>query len=312
MAAPIIIEGKQVGRLKASWLLFKESWRFLSLDREMLWVSPITVLLNIFLLGIIFGLVILVSMSAGTSLQETHLSNGVGYAMMFAVYVAGAFSLALGQAAIVHTVYTRIHGGDATLGESLRTAFSHAGSLFVWSLITSTVGMVLHTISERSKIVRQIVIALLGTAWAILTYFVVPAMLIEKKSAFAAIPRSTSVFKQTWGETLVSNFSLGAVFFLAHMLVLLSFIGLAVVSLSTKNIAMFFAVCTLVIIWIIVASIVHSTLNAVLRTLLFIYATENIVPQNFNPELLSAMLYRRTQTFTPAPVSQSAVDQIAQ
>jgi hypothetical protein len=311
MATPIVLEGKQVGRLTASWLLFKESWRFLSLDREMLWVSPITIALDIFLLGIIFGAVVIVSISSGVALDGAQISKGMMYAMVFAVYVAGAFSLSLGQAAIVHTVYTRIHGGDATLGQSLRVAFAHSGALFLWSCITSTVGLILQALS-RHKLLGYIVAVILGAAWGVLTYFVVPAMVLDKKSAFGSIARSTSVFKQTWGETLVSNFSLGATFFLAHVLVLLSFIGLAVVSLSSQNIPMFLVVCTLVIVWIVLSSVIHSTLNAVLRTLLYIYATENIVPQNFNPELLSAMLYRRTQTPVAVLASQPTGDQVMQ
>lgn len=291
MATPIVIEGKQVGRLRASWLLLKESWRFLSLDREMLWISPLTVLLNIFLLGIVVSVVFFVAVTSG-AISDESWPRSAEYAVVFAVYVCGAFSLALGQAAIAHTVYTRVHGGNATFGQSLRTAFSRAGSLFVWSLITSTVGLVLHAIAERSKMLGQIVIALLGAAWGLVTYFVVPAMVIDKKTAFASIPRSATVFKQTWGQTLVSNFTLGAVFFVAHLVVLLSFVGLCIVAASYRNAPLLIVLCVLGVLWIILASIVHSTLNAVLRTLLYIYATENIVPTNFNPELLSSMLSR--------------------
>jgi hypothetical protein len=219
--------------------------------------------------------------------------------VLFICYVVGAFSLSLGQAAIVHTVYTRLHGGNATLGQSLGVAFSHTGSLLVWSCITSTVGVILHALSKH-KIAGLVVAAILGTAWGILSYFVVPAMVIDKKSAFGSIPRSAAVFKATWGETLVSNFSLGLVFFLAHFLVLLAFLGLTFVTLSTGTVALFILLVVLVVIWMIVASIVHSTLNAVLRTLLYVYATEDVVPQNFNPELLSAMLQKRAATFTPS------------
>lgn len=316
MATPIILEGKQVGRLRASWLLFKESWRFLSLDREMLWVSPITVLLNLFLLGIILGVVFLLLSANGSAVSDADVPSGFGYLILFLCYVAGAFSLALGQAAIVHTVYTRMHGGNATLKQSLKVAFSHAGSLFLWSCITSTVGVVLQFLSNQGKgvglIVSKIIAALLGATWSILTYFVVPAMVVDRKSAFASIPRSASVFKHTWGETLVGNFSLGAVFFLAHLLVLLSFIGLSVVTLSMRNIPLFIALCVLVVIWLVVSSIVHSTLNAVLRTLLYIYATENVVPQNFNPELLSAMLQKRVNSYAPAVFPPPPSAQVAE
>jgi hypothetical protein len=311
MATPIILDGKQIGRLKASWLLFKESWRFLSLDREMLWVSPLTLCLNLFLLGIVFGGYIVVTAASGATLSDAHVATGMQYLGLFICYVVGAFSLSLGQAAIVHTVYTRLHGGDATLGQSLGVAFSHTGSLLVWSCITSTVGVILHALSKH-KIIGLIVSALLGTAWGILTYFVVPAMIIDKKSAFGSIPRSAAVFKATWGETLVSNFSLGLIFSLAHLIVLVSFLGLTFITLNSGNVVLFIVLVVLVVIWMIVASIVHSTLNAVLRTLLYIYATENVVPQNFNPELLSAMLQKRVSSFAPNSFTPPPTNQVTQ
>jgi len=42
-------------------------------------------------------------------------TSGVGeYVFYFFIYLIGAFTLALSQAGVAHTVYTRVHGGDAT------------------------------------------------------------------------------------------------------------------------------------------------------------------------------------------------------
>lgn len=292
---PVIIHGQQVGRLRASWLLFKESWRFFKADPEMFWVPIIFSIINLVLLGAVVGISTLLYLSAGITSEE-QVSEFLTYLFLFAVYVVAAFTFALSQAAIVHTVYTRAHGGDATLRESLRVAFSHKGSLFLWALITSTVGIVLHYVAERSRVLGKIIVWLIGAAWAVLTYFVVTAVVLEKQSAFQAVKRSGHVFKTTWGETFVSNISLGLVFFLAHFFALVVFVGFIVLAAATGITGVYLVAFVALALWFFVAILVHEVLQAVLKTLLYIYATEQSVPGNFDQELLQAMLVRQSHT----------------
>jgi hypothetical protein len=295
--------------LRASWLLFKESWRFLAADKEMLFIPLIATVLNIFLFGILITIGAMVSTGMGGDQLFTGDSlSRVDYVFVFAFYVVGAFTLAISQAGIIHTVYTRAHGGNATLGQSLSAAFSHSGSLFVWSLITSTVGLFLRVVSDRSELIGKIVAAVAGAAWAIATFFVVPAMVIDKKSAFASIPHSLTVFKQTWGETIVSNFSLGLFFFMAHMLALLSFVGLIIAGVSIKSLPLILLACVLIVLWLVVTALIQAALQGVIKTLLYMYATENTIPSNFNAELLQAMMTRRGVA-PVAPVSVSEQQQ---
>jgi Family of unknown function (DUF6159) len=302
---PIIINGQQIGRLKASWILFKEAWGFLRSDKEMIWIPVITTLLNLFLFGILVTAFIL---SVGiTSVESTQTINKyLDWGFIFGAYVIGAFTLALAQAAIANTVYTRIKGGDATLGQSLSAAFSHWFPLFIWSLITSTVGLILRVIAERSNLLGKIIAALLGAAWGILTFFVVPAMVIDKKSPFASVKKSSQVFRATWGETLATNISLSLTFILAHVLVLMSVIGLmfvvSVLALPSLN---YIVLAVAYLIWFVLAILVASVLDSVLRTLLYVYAAEGIRPANFNADLLDNMLKKTIPTqpavLTPVP-----------
>ena len=193
----------------------------------------------------------------------------------------------------MHTVYTRIHGGNATLGQSLKTAFSHSATLFVWALITSTVGIILQNISQRSQLLGKIVAGLLGAGWAVVTFFVIPAVVITKKSAFDAIPHSLSTFRRTWGETLVSNIGLGVAFFLMYLVAIAAVVGLIIGGVQLGNSWLIIVAIVLGVAWIIFASLAQSALQGILKTLLYVYATEDRVPSNFNSELLEAMLVRQ-------------------
>ncbi|MEY2665482.1 MAG: hypothetical protein RLZZ480_587 [Candidatus Parcubacteria bacterium] len=304
---PIIINGQRIGKLRASWLLLKEAWRYLQADKELLAIPLISAILGIILLGaIITGFLL------SSGLEAIVPKEGQGLTLLqtgfvFGIYIVCAFSAAIGQAGISNTVFTRAHGGNATLGNSLKVAFAHWPSLFLWSVITSTVGVVLNSIAERSKLLGKIVVALLGSAWSVLTYFVVPAMVIDKKSAFASIGTSTSVFKRTWGETLVSNITLGAAFLIIHVAALCLFIGVVVLSIVLDVPIVTLPAFVLYFIWLFLAVLTSSALDGILRTLLYIYASESTYPPNFNSELLSQMLVRATPVPTAVPTVSPSV-----
>lgn len=284
------LNGEPVGRVKAGWLLFKEAFRFMWADKEMLWVPVIAALANMLLLGAIIALIVAVVLSTSEAALEKY---PVEYLFMFLVYLAGAFTLSLSQAAVAHMVFVRAHGGDATLGQALTKAFSHWGNLFIWSAITATVGLVLRAIYDRSELLGKIITAVLGAAWGVMTYFVVPAIVIDNKKPVDSIKKSALVFKQTWGESLVSNISFGLLFFLAYLFVIVSLGGLVVAAYAFDTFALIIVAFVLFVIWIIAFALVSSSISAVLRVLLYIYATEGTVPENFNRELLEKMLARK-------------------
>lgn len=291
-STPIVVGGKRIGRIRASFLLLTETFRFFWSDKEMLLVPIIATVAQLFLIGLVFVTVIV---PAGLFLETTETSaqaiSPLEYLYLFIFYVIGAFTVASSQAVITHIVYTRVRGGNASLGDGLAMVPKHFFSLLVWACITSTVGLLLRSIAERSQLLVKVLVALLGAAWSVLTYFVVPAIVIDNKSVLGAISHSGGVFKRTWGETLVSNTSLS-------LAITLSFIGLIVVLggvlFVTGGSVEALIICGVIfIVAILVATIVGSILSSVLRTLLYVYANEQIIPANFNKELLENILVRK-------------------
>ncbi len=298
--APIVLNGQKIGRFRASKLLFTETFRFFWADREMLWVPFIALIAQFFILGVA---IVAVCIPAGMFAEgaENVPLTAPEYGALFVLYVISAFVLAFSQAVITHIVYTRIHGGDATLGDGMKVAASHMSALFIWACITSTVGIILRSIAERSQLLVKILVAVMGAMWSVLTYFVVPAIVIDKKSAFSAIGHSGNVFKRTWGETLIANISLGLIFATFFFVLIFALIGVAVFAGVSFEFVLFGGGVLFVVI--ILASLLSSVLESVLRTLLYVYASEHIVPQNFNQELLESMLGRRpVSTPIPEPV----------
>src|SRR2546427_298024 len=88
------------------------------------------------------------------------------------------------------------------------------GRIAGWALVTATVGLILRAIAERFGFIGKIIAGAIGAAWGIVTYLVVPVLVFEKLRPWAAVKRSGSLLRQTWGEAAGGYLSLGAIFVL--------------------------------------------------------------------------------------------------
>ncbi len=303
-AKQITVQGQKIGKFRASFLLFKETWRFLKLEPEILFIPIISGLFQLVLLTLVVGTVLLVHFS-GTPLIETVFTGdgGVTFAftqdvvfwvLLFLVYIIFSFTLALSQGAIAHTVMTRLYGGNATLGQALRAALSKAAPLFVWSVINATVGVILQYIVERSKLLGRLVAYFVGVAWSVLTYFVPPAIVVDGQGGVEAVSKSAKILKANFGETVISNIGLGIVFFIINLLFFLVAIGSFVVLFIVSDSMIAFVVLAVILfVLFIFLALLQGALQAILKTLLYAYVMKHSQTPDFNIELLSQVLVRK-------------------
>lgn len=124
----IVLNGQKIGRFRASRLLFVETFRFLWADKEIFWVPVIALIAQFFILGIALFAVCIpagIFVEGGGDISLSTLEYGI----LFVLYVISASVLACYQPVITHIVYTRIYGGNETLGDGFEVAMSRAPRL---------------------------------------------------------------------------------------------------------------------------------------------------------------------------------------
>jgi hypothetical protein len=192
------------------------------------------------------------------------------------------------NAAMVACAAIRLGGGQPTVADGLRAAASRLPVIAGWALVSATVGLILRIIEDRSDKIGQIVAGLLGMAWTVVSFLVVPVLVIENKGPIAALKESTGLLKKTWGEQLISNFSFGMIFVVlsipAFALILLGFyLGGAVVGIVCVGLAA---------IYLITLGLIQSALQAIFQTALYLYARDGQVPEGFRAEVLESAMGR--------------------
>jgi Family of unknown function (DUF6159) len=270
--------GERPGRIRSAWLLARQSWRVLMLDKELL-VFP--------LLSGMACLLVLASFIAGVFATGNFKSDRAHedaalWLLMFLYYFVNYLVIVYFNAALVSCALTRFQGGTPTMAGGLRAATARLPQILAWVLLAATVGIVLRAIQERVPLIGRIVIALIGAAWTIATYFIVPVLVVEKLGPFDGVQRSATLMKQTWGESLVSHAGIGAaaglITFLGVLLIGIASVALAV---ATSSIGVFLAGVALIAAFLVLAALVSSALSTIVQTALYLYAAEKKVPQAF-------------------------------
>ncbi len=132
--------------------------------------------------------------------------------LLFIMYLVLYFIGIYFNTAIIGCATIRLDGGNPTIKDGFRIANKNLRAIACWALIAATVGVILSAIRERAGVLGQIVISLIGFAWTMAAFFVIPVYIYENLSVSKAIKRSAHVFKDTWGETFIGYFGLGTHF----------------------------------------------------------------------------------------------------
>jgi hypothetical protein len=265
-----------VGRFRNSLDLAKSSWSVLRADRELI-LLPLFSFIATIAVAATF-VVPMLSMSHSTGADGTqHTSFGpVQYILAFVGYVVLAYVTIFFNAALVHAADDRMRGGDPTLGSALRGAASRAGQILPWAIVSATVSIVLRAVQERGGIVARIAAGFAGMAWSLVTFLVLPVLVIEGLGVGAAIKRSSQLFRKAWGEQVIANAGIGLVGLAAVIaglpVLLLAATGIA--TLKIIGIAAFVA-------WVALVACVTTALSGVFQTALYHYAANDMPPGAF-------------------------------
>jgi hypothetical protein len=281
------------GRIANGWELARQSWSVLLADKKLL-VFPLISSIACMLVLASFALPIAFNIDwhalANSQGQQVNaqFNNPTYYALLFAFYFANYFVVIFFNAALVACVREQFRGGTPSIGFGLSAAATRLPQILLWALLSATVGMILQMIAERSKLVGQIIVSLLGAAWSIATYFAVPVLVVEKVGPFQVFSRSVSLLKKSWGEAIVANFGIGLFIFLGFLIAALPLAaGIALAVNSQSAIPAIIGGLISLAAWMILA-LISSTLQVIVTTALYEYAANGAAPGPFSGELLQA------------------------
>jgi len=264
------------GRFQNSIELAKASLNVLRGDRKLVMLPVLSSIATLIVAVSFIVPIAIVSNNAGGIGPAAWILGAVGY--FLAAYVVVFFNAALVYAADAH-----MHGTTVTVGQALKFASSRSHVLLPWALLSASVSIVLRALEQRGGIFGRIIGALAGIAWSLVTFLVLPVLVVEGLGPVAAVKRSGELFKRTWGEQVISNAGIGLIALLA---IVVGAIPAALLFLVGGPIV--FVGIALFVAWVIAVSLVSSALTGILSMALYRFATDGQVPGFDTNELRGA------------------------
>lgn len=275
-------------RLSRSWSLFTSSWRVIRSDKELVLLPAISAVVALLCVAPFLGGAFLASGASLSALADSDVDPGaLSYVLLFLAYLIGAFVTIFFQSALILGANERLSGGNPTLSSALSGATSRIGHILQWAFVSATVSVVLNWIQDRAGFVGRIVVGMIGLAWTLVTFLVLPILVIEGVGVGDAFKRSAGAFKRTWGENVVGNAGISVVGVLAVLAGMLVLGPVAWVGVDADMPVVVIGAIALFVVWVLVVSVVTTALTGVFQTALYRYAVVGEEPAGFTHDQIA-------------------------
>lgn len=185
-----------------------------------------------------------------------------------------------------------IGGKPVSILTGLHDAATLLPQILGWALLSATIGMILKTIERRSGFVGGIVTKMLGFAWTLVTFLVVPILVAEHVGPVDAVRESARILRQRWGEDLLAGMGFGALYFLWAIPGMLAFLLGA--SMIPSHLVLAITIIVPAILYFPLLGLVLSTLSTIFDVVLYRYAKFGTITPGFDRDLLESSFVRKS------------------
>ena len=243
-------------------------------------------------LAIIALLALFAGVGAMPSRQEPPDGGAAFYVAFFAIYFVSFFIGTFFNAAFVFCTLQAFAGREPSLEQGLSAAAGRLNQILMWTLVASTVGLLLHALKDMLEKRFGFLGSLLGwvgtAAWSAATYFVVPVLVVDGVGPAEAIRRSMALLREKWGEAVTGEGGLA----IASLLLMVP-AGLLMAVFAALGVPVL--ILPVVILYVLAVMLLIMALGTIFRTGVYIYATTGQAPASFSEELIKGTFREKKQ-----------------
>jgi len=267
-------------RVKGGWELTKKSWGALKANKTLM-VIPVV--------GALVAMVpaILLTFPGLFLLADNQTAPGVVLAVI-GIYLS---TVAINYYAVVLAGAANAVFNDEPEPKKVghRVARSRFKAICGWALLSATLGAIF-SLLESQNTIGAIVSALVGTAWALVTFLAIPIIALEGTGPFATVKRSTQLFKERWAGQITGQVTIGAIVALVVSLPSILVMALGIYILASTSVSAEEVIGVVLIIVGVIGLIFGSIFGAAIRGIfgiaLYRFAAQGIAVGPFTSEEL--------------------------
>jgi hypothetical protein len=271
-----------MGKFARTWRLMGASWQLLVQDKRLV-VFPLISGLALAAVVALFAVPMFVAMGAHVKAAGQLHASPQMYLAMFVFYFLAYFVIIFFNSGLIACVLKQMDGGQPTIGYGLAFAWQRLPQICGWALLASSVGMLLRILEERVGFIGRLIVGLLGMAWSVTSFLVVPVLVVEGAGPIESYRRSVEMLKRTWGEQIIGNVSFGLLFALFGIVP-----AIVLFSVTIKlGPAALLAAAAILAVWLVALALVQSTLQTIYQAAIYCYAANGEAPHGFDGSMIA-------------------------
>ena len=228
----------------------------------------------------------------GPAVSTADVANGgdiptsVAVSAVVFAFIAAYLATAVTQicmAGVVHCANEELQGRDSSFGAGMSAAFGRLPQLLGWALIQTVVGWLLQAIQGNGSdnfvitILRAILATLAAVAWSVISFFVLPMIMLRGKGPISGMKESIGLIRSTWGKQIAGGVRIGGLIILISVLPgIIALVGGGFLAFTDKP-GIGIPLMVLGGLVILVGQVLISTLRAVFSVALLHYAEDGTV-----------------------------------
>ena len=224
----------------------------------------------------------------------------LGVIFMFLAAYAATLITVVFMGGLVKCADEELQGRDSSFGAGLSASFTHLPALMGWALIETVVGWLISAVQGNGAndnvlvtIFRLVLAGLMQVAWTIISFFVLPLIILRGKGPAQAIKESVKLIRATWGMQVAGGVRIGGIIALIAVLpgVLVAVVGGFIAMSGTPAVGV--PISAIGVIVVIVATVLISAMKAIFSVAMLHYVEQGTALGPFNAdELQSAVKVR--------------------
>ena len=275
------------------WEMSKLSMSVVKKDPELM---VYMILAGVMSLACLIGMSMPQFLEMGWAVNADCSFTGTYLGFTFVGYMVLSIVVVFWNCAIIANANIRLTGGDPKFADGVNAALKRLPIIIVWGIIAGTVGLLLKFLEGVARssdhpaaaAMATVIHVIGGLAWWVMTFFMIPHLILENKSIGDALKASKATFFDTWGENIVSGLGIGAIAFLFGIPIVLLTIGLTAVA-GPFGLLVGAVLIGLLIAW-------ANAAEQVAVVALFRYAKDKKMPQIYRDQGMTVYTFGNAQT----------------
>jgi hypothetical protein len=216
-----------------------------------------------------------------------------------ALAVIGTFAnqivLSIASGGLVAAADTELSGGDSSIRHGIARSLARIIPLIGWALIATVVNVIAGFIRGNNQngaaaALRNIAAAGVLAMWSLITFFVIPFIMLDGQGSIGAIKKSFALFKEKWGTQIFGGVRIGGMIGLVTILPGALLVILGFIAAAASNNALLAGGVLLIVLGILlfmVGALLITTMRGIFSVVLFRFAKDGVIEGGFTEQELA-------------------------